>query len=151
MNIRIAKREDVQSVYDIHQSAIIKTCSGAYTEEQVSVWLANDLLEKHQKKIDEGLMFVAEMDDAIVGYVSTKENEITAVFVDPNVQNKGIGKLLLEYGINIVLQNYDTVIVESTLNAEVFYKSQGFKKIREDVHVTDGVSSPVIILEYLRE
>lgn len=148
MGVKTATIKDAEEIHRIHDEAVRETCKGFYTQEQIDVWLADRSPEKYHQKINSGQMFVAEINNKVVGYGHAIPGEIVAVFVDPTFQDKGLGKQLLEYGLKIALKGHKKVKVESTLNAEEFYKKHGFIKIRDDIHIEKGVEAPIIILEY---
>jgi N-acetylglutamate synthase-like GNAT family acetyltransferase len=148
MGIKTATIKNAEDIHRIHDEAVKETCKNFYTQEQIHVWLADRSPEKYHKKINSGQMYVAQTNNKVVGYGHAIPGEIVAVFVDLTFQGRGIGKQLLDYGLKIALQGHHKVTVESTLNAEAFYKKHGFIKVRDDIHIKKDVEAPVIILEY---
>ena len=148
MKVKTATIKDAKDIHRIHDEAVKETCKNFYTQEQIEVWLADRSPEKYHQKINSGNMFVVEENGKLVGYGHAIPGEIVAVFVDPTFQGKGVGKQLLNYGLKIALKGHKKVKVESTLNAEEFYKKHGFVKVRNDIKITKGVEAPIIILEY---
>jgi len=148
MGIKTATIRDAKEMHRIHDEAVRKNCKDFYTKKQIEVWLSGRSPEKYHKKINRGEMFIIENDDTITGYGHAIPGESVAVFVDPTFQGKGVGKQLLEYGLKIASKDHEKVKVESTLNAEEFYKKHGFIKVRDDIHITQGVEAPIIVMEY---
>ncbi len=148
MEIKTATISDAKEMHRIHTNAVKETCKDFYTKKQIDVWLEGRTPEGYHEGINKGDMYVAENNGRIVGFGHAIPGEIVAVFVDPISHKKGIGKMLLEYGLKISLKGHQKVKVESTVNAEGFYKKHGFVKIRDDVHIKRGVESPIIVLEY---
>lgn len=146
--VKTATIKDAEDIHHIHDKAVKKTCKGFYSEKQIAVWLADRSPAMYHSRIKGGGMFVAENNEKIVGYGHAIPGEIVAVFVDPTFQCKGVGKHLLNYGLKIALKGHKKVKVESTINAEAFYKKHGFIKIRDDINVTNGVEAPIIVMEY---
>lgn len=148
MELRTATIRDAKEMQHIHESAVRTTCKDFYTKKQIEVWLEGRSPEGYHEGIKKGDMYVAEDDDEIAGFGHAIPGEVVAIFVDPSFEKKGIGKALLDYGLQIALTDHQKVQVESTVNAEGFYKSHGFVKIRDDVHIKKGVEAPVVIMEY---
>ena len=149
MQIRTAKLSDAQEMHCIHGNAVRTTCKDFYTEKQIEAWLEGRSPEGYHAGINKGDMYVVEDNGEIVGFGHAVPGEILAIFVDPSVHKKGIGTLLLEYGLTVALKDHQKVKVMSTVNAEGFYKKHGFVKIKDDVDVRRGVEVPVVIMEYL--
>ncbi len=73
----------------------------------------------------------------VIGFAALRENNcITHLFIDTNFQNKGLGKLLL--GKLLSLTECSEVRLRASVNAQNFYKSQGFVAT-EGVQNVDGV------------
>lgn len=149
MEIKTATIKDSKEMHRLHTDAVLKTCKDFYTKEQIDAWLHGRTPEGYHEAIKKGDMYVAENNDKIVGFGHVLPGEIVAIFVDPTFHKKGAGKLLLDYGLEIALKGHKKVKVESTVNAEGFYKKHGFVKIRDEVHIKRGIEVPIIILEYL--
>lgn len=69
---------------------------------------------------------VACRDDKIIGFMSLVENHIAALFVEPQHQNMGIGKLLLK----VAKGKYDHLtlkVFQKNFQAVHFYVFQGFQ------------------------
>ena len=147
MKIRKANITDAEEMHRIHDEAVIKTCKDYYTKKQIDVWLEGRTPEGYHEGINKGDMYVAEDQGKMLGFGHVVPGEIVAIFVDPSSHKKGVGKLLLEYGLKIALKGHKKVKVESTVNAEGFYRKHGFVKIRDDFHVIKGVKAPIVVLE----
>lgn len=148
MRIRKATINDAEEMHRIHEDAVRKTCKNFYTKKQIDVWLEDRMPEGYHKGIKKGDMYVAVDNDQVIGFGHAVPGEIKAIFVDPISHKKGVGKKLLDYGLKIALKNHKKVKVESTVNAEMFYKKFGFQKIEDDVVVIKGIEAPIIVMEY---
>jgi len=96
-------------------------------KEQVEANSPNNLIEK-SKKVH---YFVAVKNSIVVGFGGYDNKKVHTLFVDPNEQRQGIGKKILE---RILSEAKKEGIISldtwSTFHAEKFYKSFGFKKIK---------------------
>ncbi len=147
MEIKTAITSHAKEMHRIHTSAVKTVCKDFYTAEQIKAWLEGRSPEGYEG-IKKGEMYVAEDDGKIVGFGHAIPGEVVAVFVDPAFHKKGIGKLLLDYGLKIASKGKKKVKVESAINAESFYKKHGFVKVRNDVCIRGGVEIPIIVMEY---
>ncbi len=69
-------------------------------------WQADEFkLGEFEKSTEGETVIVAEMNNEILGFCSIwEDNFIHNLFVDVNIQNKGIGKALLEYAFNNLIK-----------------------------------------------
>lgn len=148
MGIKIATTNDAKEMHRIHTSAVNTTCKDFYTKKQIKAWLEGRSPEGYYEGINNGEMYVTEDEGKIVGFGHAVQGEVVAVYVDPTFHKKGIGKLLLDYGLIIAAKNHKKVTVKSTINAESFYKKHGFVKVKDDVWIKRGVEIPIIVLAY---
>jgi GNAT superfamily N-acetyltransferase len=151
MELRKATIRDAKEMHLIHENAVRITCKNFYTKEQIDAWLEGRSPESYHEGINKGDIYIAENEGEIAGYGRAIPGEVVSIFVDPIAGRKGIGKALLNYGLQMALKDHKKVELEATLNAEGFYKKHGFVKVRNDVHVRRGVEAPVVIMEYSTE
>ncbi len=148
MGIRIASAKDSSKLWAIHRKALLVGSKNFYTDEQMKVWvddLSSDTYEEGMKKEE---IFVFEENDNIMGFGQAKKGEIVRIFVDPEFQERGIGKELFDQALRIASKEVKKVKVESTLNAQSFYEKYGFEKIMDKFVERKGVKIPIIVLEY---
>jgi len=76
-------------------------------------------------------VFVAVENEKILGTASLKEDDISTVFVNPNIHGKGIGSKLMDKVEDLAKRNgYKTVKLSSSLTSFEFYKRRGYKKVK---------------------
>ena len=125
MLIREAKIEDIKQIQVVRNSVKENILSNPnlVTDKDCEEFL-----------FERGKGWVCEIDNEIVGFsiVDLKENNIWALFLDPNFEKKGIGRKLH----NIMLDWYftqtkETVWLGTAFNtrAESFYRKSGWKEI----------------------
>lgn len=147
MRIRTAIIKDAEEIHRIHTSAVLTTCKNFYTEQQVKAWLKGRSPEGYYTGIRNGEMYVAEEDGQISGFGHAVSGKIEACYVDPKFHKQGVGKLLIEHGLKIASDGDKKVTVESTINAENFYKKHGFKKIKNSTTTRNNIELPTVIME----
>lgn len=86
-------------------------------------------------------------DDGVVkAFIQTDAMQLKKLFVEPILQNNGIGKSLLKYAVNILKVNY-LYALEKNEKAIKFYKSNGFK-VTEDKILEEDTSEYLVKLVY---
>jgi GNAT superfamily N-acetyltransferase len=91
-----------------------------------------DAIEVPLGQINAGRVFVAEWDGAIVGFAAVEpradgESELDALFVDPSMRRRGIGRLLIEYCADVArMRESAALCVIGNPHAEHFYTACGF-------------------------
>lgn len=84
-------------------------------------------------------------DDGVVkGFILTDGMQLKKLFVEPILQNNGIGKSLLKYAVNILKVNY-LYALEKNEKAIMFYQSNGFK-VTEDKILEEDTSEYLVKL-----
>lgn len=83
-------------------------------------------------------ILVATVDNHIVATASLDQDVVRSVFVDPSHQGKGLGRHLMERIQSIAINaGLNQLRVPSSITAEGFYASLGFKKVRDEFHKTE--------------
>lgn len=99
-------------------------------------WEANKtaMAETHLPNSD---TYVFIENDTIGGFVSMVDSFLAAIFVDTNLQGKGIGKQLLDY----VKQEHETIelnVYQKNSSSIRFYQNQGFTLLKEQIEPHTG-------------
>lgn len=125
MIIRTAKIEDIKQIQIVRNSVKENTLSNPnlVTDEDCEAFITK-----------RGKGWVCEVDNKIVGFaiVDLKENNIWALFLDPNYEKKGIGKKLHKTMMDWYFsQTRATVWLGTAFNtrAEKFYRKAGWKEV----------------------
>jgi GNAT superfamily N-acetyltransferase len=98
--------------------------------------LANpDAIEVPTEQLAGGRVFLAELNGAMVGFAAVEpradgETELDALFVEPKIRRRGIGRLLVEHCAQVARKNGSAALhVIGNPHAEEFYFACGFKQI----------------------
>ncbi len=97
---------------------------------QKNYWTNN--YDKVKQILPKSTVYVYEMDNKIQGFIGLIDNYIAGVFVDNNVQSKGIGKKLLDY----VKQHNERLtlhVYQKNYRAVKFYQREGFVILNEQI------------------
>ncbi len=144
--IRKGKIEDLNSLINLRKEHFKYEIDMLGNELIDSNWLVSDDCREDLKKfiLDENaVIFVAEIDDIIVGYIcgelaykkewyKEKIATLTNIYIKENFRRKNIGKYLLEYFKVFVKENgYLKIEVTTIINNDIaidFYENNDFKK-----------------------
>jgi len=94
-----------------------------------------DAIELPAEQIAKGGVFVSEWNGAIVGFAAVEpaadgESELDALFVDPLMQRRGIGRSLVERCAEVARKRGSTALrVVGNPHAKSFYAACGFEVI----------------------
>jgi GNAT superfamily N-acetyltransferase len=125
MILREAKSTDIEQIQIVRNSV---------TENMLSNPNLVTDADCYEFLFERGKGWVCEINNQIVGFsiVDLKENNIWALFLHPNHEKKGIGKLLHDVMLDwYFLQTQEKVWLGTASNtrAEGFYKKQGWKSV----------------------
>ena len=129
LNIRRARQDDCQSIQTVHVAAVTGIRTALYTPEEIQAWSTPKKPESYEESIRNKEFFVAEEDNAIVGFgvLNQESSEVEAVYVNPRAGGRGIGLELLRkletrgraLGLGVLRLN-------ASLNAVPFYERAGY-------------------------
>lgn len=129
MPIRPATINDRETVHRLAQETISAIYPRYYPRGAVDFFLNHHHPEAIRRDIEKGLVYLAtDENDVPVGTVTLRENEILRLFVLPQFQGKGYGKMLLDFAENRVAEQFDTVIVDASLPAKSLYLKRGYRE-----------------------
>ena len=121
--IRAYKESDWAAIEKIHDSARIMELKLAGLEE---AFLPLRIAAEREGLLEYPGLFVAELDQKVVGFTACSEDELAWLYVDPAHMRKGIGRCLSEYA----LQQFPGIRFIEALKgnepARKLYESLGF-------------------------
>ncbi|MDD3479137.1 MAG: N-acetyltransferase [Paludibacteraceae bacterium] len=139
MKIRKLETKDIESTVELwYNTSVI-----AHSFIPTSYWKNN---KESMAKIylPESETFVYVENEKIVGFISMAGNYLAAIFVDKELQGKGIGKTLLNF-IKQKRSNILLKVFKQNIQSIEFYKSQDFNMVYENTDKETGE------LEFLME
>ena len=74
--------------------------------------------------------FVACDGDKVVGFVGVDEKYLAWLYVDPDHYGEGIGRKLLQIGVETIGPGAWTIVLHNNKPAIGLYESEGFKEVR---------------------
>ncbi len=128
MSISPVKPDNIESIKAIAQSAMYASVeASSETKNNLLISIQNDI----EKYLTQRGCYLKFDNGSITGYILVKEYwNLAHLFVMPSVHNTGIGKALWSSALEICRkENTEGFIrVNSSLNAEKFYKKLGFSE-----------------------
>lgn len=145
VDIRQATTADAERIHEIHTQSVKTLCKDHYSSEQIAGWLKDRSPQGYLPGIGRGEMFVATDGLSILGFGQAIPGEIHAIYVAPAYAKQGVGILLLEQALTAARAgSQGDVYLESTLNAQDFYKRAGFVEVERSTVRRNDVLLPVI-------
>ncbi|MBH1941532.1 GNAT family N-acetyltransferase [Mobilitalea sibirica] len=128
MIIAKATPASLDAVYEIVHTTIKNIYPNYYPTEVVDFFLNYHNTSKLEADINNGNVYVLSVDDIFVGTGSIIEsNNIGRLYVKPEYQGMGYGKIIMNDLEEIVALNFDTAVIEASLPAYDFYLKHGYK------------------------
>jgi predicted N-acetyltransferase YhbS len=128
--IRPATATDAEAVFQVTRDSVAGLATTHYTAEQIAGWMGDRTAATYLEGCASGRIRVAEQDGRVVGFVDAVPGEVTRLFLLPGVARQGIGRALMEVGLQMARAGgAETLRVEATLNAVSFYAKFGFQPV----------------------
>lgn len=140
LNIRTATQQDLEAVTQLFRQTVLHVKE--YTEQQVTTWAAsNKDNARWQDRIRRQHFLLAENKGKLVGFGSiTADGYLDTLFVDKNFQRQGVASAIMDNLFAYVKQQkVEIVHSEVSLTAKPFFEKYGFRVIKPQQVVLDGV------------
>ncbi|WP_426613091.1 GNAT family N-acetyltransferase [Bradyrhizobium sp. McL0616] len=133
--IRPALDDDAADISVVILRALRETNAKDYTDEIIARVELSFSPDAVRELIAKRAVFVATIGDRVVGTASLDGSVVRTVFVAPDVQAQGIGKLLMARIEHMArTRNIPALTVPSSVTAETFYARLGFNAVRDSYH-----------------
>ncbi len=105
-------------------------------------FLTDEYFEQERKIIPESHLpnaetWIVEIDNEVVGFIALIGNEVGAIFVQPKLHGKGIGKALMDKAQQLHKDLEVEVFSKNSIGRR-FYSKYGFVLIEEKYHENTG-------------
>lgn len=131
--IRIATIADAEAISALVIRTLGATNAHHYSPRLIREIAANFSPDHVASRFEGRMVWVASIDEAIVGTASLEKNWVRTVFVDPARQGRGVGKALMaELFETVSRAAIEELFVPSSINAEGFYRRLGFQHLRDE-------------------
>lgn len=133
--VRPAREDDAADISAVILRALRETNAKDYTDEIIERVERSFSPEAVLQLIGKRTVFVAVIRSRVVGTASLDGGVVRTVFVVPDVQARGIGKLLMaEIERTARARDIPSLTVPSSVTAETFYARLGFNAVRDSYH-----------------
>lgn len=148
LKIRLAARDDAAEILLVRREAVLAKAASHYDPAILNDWAHAVDAERIAGQISDPdyRVLVAEAGGEIVGFAMAvlSRRELKALYTRPNPIG-GIGRALLSEIEHLAFQAAPYLMCEASLNAEGFYKANGYaEKGRKDRVSRSGVVSEVV-------
>jgi putative acetyltransferase len=130
LELRKAVADDIAQIWAVRTLAIKAGCRGHYSDDDVQRW-ANVTVNSDFPKIVAGTKFYVIADGSLIagfGFLDPATSEVGGMFVQPQFHGQGLGRRILSaLEEEAKRAELKFLWLVSTLNAEPFYASAGFK------------------------
>ncbi|MBT3338025.1 MAG: GNAT family N-acetyltransferase [Anaerolineae bacterium] len=126
IKIRPYEEKDWESICAIHDAARPDELEGS-CDPRAFVPIEQDNEVEELKKSEK---FVAVDGERVVGFVGVDDKYLAWLYVHPTYYQKGIGRRLLQKGLDIIGENAWTIVLHGNKNAISLYESEGFHEAR---------------------
>lgn len=150
MIIRKYQPLDCKELTELFYNTVHTINAKDYTKEQLNVWATGHIdLEKWDQSLQEHYSVVAIDNGIIVGFGDIDKNGyLDRLFVHADYQRKGIASAIcneLEQAVEI-----DKITTHASITAKPFFESRGYKVIKEQQVVKNGISLTNYLMEKKR-
>jgi GNAT superfamily N-acetyltransferase len=153
LKIRRAARDDATPMMLVRRKAIVAKAAAHYDQMILNDWAGaidiTDRVAHIKQKISDPdyIVLVAEAGDEIIGFAmaAPSKNELQALYTRPN-RIGHVGRALLAAVENIAFETAEFLTCDASLNAESFYKANGYREECRKDHVSSygGIVSTVV-------
>ena len=133
--IRPAQHDDAADISAVILRALRETNAKDYTDEIIARVEQGFNPDAVLALMAKRTVFVATIGNRVVGTASLDGRVVRTVFVAPDVQARGIGKLLMAEVERVARErNIPALTVPSSVTAETLYIRLGFKAVHDSYH-----------------
>ncbi|WP_095148713.1 GNAT family N-acetyltransferase [Pseudomonas sp. Irchel s3a18] len=146
--VRLATGEDAEAISHVVMSALRESNARDYPADVIVQVEQGFSPQAIHRLMTQRRVYVASVDQRVVATASLEGETVRSVFVEPQHQGNGIGRQLMAVihatALNLGLE---VLHVPSSITAEGFYATLGFRKVRDEFH---GAERTIIMQKVLR-
>jgi len=133
MTIKVAKIEDLPRILEIRYDAIIENSAQTYSPREIKILLQDANLAELREMILDQKLFIAYVEQQIVGLTGWKDLTLKHVYIDPKFERRGIAsKLVMHTQQDYITRTKNNILKTGcVLYAVDFYQKQGFEIIHQ--------------------
>jgi D-alanyl-D-alanine carboxypeptidase len=140
IEIRAAKTEDIEALFQLRNASILGTTAAAYSNSQLRQWAAVRREAPLRKRILNGCALLAEYHGKLIGCngIDLDRGEMVGLFVDPAWMGRGVGRRLLTEVERLAARfGLLNLSVEAAVPSIGFYEACGYRPADQAVITAD--------------
>jgi GNAT superfamily N-acetyltransferase len=158
LKIRRAARDDATPMMLVRRKAIVAKAAAHYDQMILNDWAGaidiTDRVAHIKQKISDPdyIVLVAEAGDEIIGFAmaAPSKNELQALYTRPN-RIGHVGRALLAAVEDIAFETAEFLTCDASLNAESFYKANGYKEECRKDHLSNSGAAISIVVQMRKQ
>lgn len=127
VEIRKATSEFTYEIYGLVRETIKTVYPKYYVEEAIDFFLKHHNFGKIKTDIEQEKVYVIKEKETIVGTGTLDGKRITRVYIRPEFQEMGLGKLLMDYLESEAVKDHGAVWLDASLPANSFFYNRGYR------------------------
>lgn len=132
--LKKAEKENLISIKELVDRTIDISYESVYSEKCINFFKKHHSLKNIEEDLKKENVMVLELNNEIIGTGTLAGNEIGRVFIIPEFQGKGFGKIIMKKLEEIaLLKKIERINLDSSLVAYKFYKSLDYMTIKEEM------------------
>lgn len=145
MIIRDYKESDCSEMAALFYNTVHSVNAADYSKEQLNVWATGNVdLEKWNSSFLEHYTVVAVEDNKIIGFGDIDDTGyLDRLYVHKDYQRKGAAAAICEK----LERGFNKIITHASITALPFFKSRGYRIVKEQTVIRDGVELTNYVME----
>jgi ribosomal protein S18 acetylase RimI-like enzyme len=133
--IRAGTPADAAAIHAVHRRSILAVGREYYTQAEVESW-ALGLVTEHYAKVmaerRETFLVAIDRAGAVVGFCSSRDDEILGFYVDPDFAGRGAGSALLRHAeCAFLAEGHRRIWLQASRAGQSFYEARGYEAVEE--------------------
>lgn len=129
MEFTLAKKQDMEQVYELVQKTIKAVYPKYYLKEIVDMFCEYHSQKNILQDIEAGNTYILLENDDIIGTGTKNENHITRVYVLPGFQKRGYGTFIMNRLEDMIKEENDNAYIDASLPACSLYAHLGYQTV----------------------
>lgn len=141
MKLKKVELSDASEICNCVQQTINSIYPQYYSREIVEFFCNLHCIDNIKADIENNNTYKVEANGKIIATGCMNENHITRVYVLPENQNMGIGRMIMQALEKDIFARFDYAVLDTSLSAKHFYASLGYKVLAvENVLLNDNLT-----------
>jgi putative acetyltransferase len=127
---RLATLGDAKLLFELRRKSITTLAPSGMSVSEADTWAATLTIAGMELKIHELEIWIAELDDTVVGWGAIHDDRLEGLYADPEFAGQGIGTELLSMLEGLLRdRGIRAVHANASANAETFYIRRGYEPV----------------------